>query len=160
MLKLSQASEVADEYRGQGFTILATNGCFDIIHAGHIRLFKQIRLLAVPSILFVGLNDDESVRGLKGDGRPVNSVEDRGEILDAMSCVDFVVPFSGRLAATFLAAVRPQIWVKGGDYTRESVDPTELQAVESCGGKLVLVDLLPGRSTTGTIDRLRASEKR
>ena len=107
-----------------------TNGCFDLLHVGHVRYLQAAR--ALGDALAIGLNADESVRALKGPGRPLNSAEDRAEVLAALACVDFVTIFDEPRATRLLAPVRPHVYVKGGDYRLETLDAEE-RAVAASG---------------------------
>ena len=109
------------------FQVAVTNGCFDILHRGHVECLQWARSLA--DCLVVAVNDDEGVRELKGDGRPVNSLEDRLFMLQSLRCVDFAVPFHGTKATEFFKVVHPDVYVKGGDYTVETLDPEEHAAL-------------------------------
>lgn len=137
--------------RQSGGTIVFTNGCFDILHSGHVSLLE--RAAELGDMLIVGLNDDESVRRLKGPGRPVNPMEDRARVLGALACVSAVVPFSEDTPERLIEAIAPDVLVKGADYTLEQVVGAEI--VRRRGGRVVLLDLVEGRSTSATIDRVR-----
>lgn len=130
-----------------------TNGCFDVLHAGHVRYLQQAADLC--DLLLVGLNDDEGVKTLKGEGRPVNCQADRLEIIAGLESVDAVCLFHGTKATDFLKLARPNIWIKGGDYSMNSLNTAEKHAVESAGGHIMLLSLTPGRSTTEIIERMR-----
>lgn len=106
--------------------------------------------------MLVGLNSDASVRALKGAGRPVNSEEDRAWVLAALEAVDAVTVFTDRRATAFLKASEPDIYVKGGDYTIETLDPDERRSVEAVGGRIALLPMVPGKSTTGLLSQLKA----
>ncbi len=138
-----------------GQKLVFTNGCFDLLHAGHVRYLRQARELG--DALAVGLNSDGSVRELKGEGRPVNPQEDRAEVLAALGSVDYVVIFDDKRATDLLRAVRPHIYAKGGDYTPESLDADERAALAEGGAKVEILPLVPGRSTTGVLERLRSA---
>ena len=140
--------------RQQENRIVFTNGCFDILHRGHITYLNQAK--AQGDILIVGLNSDDSVRRLKGSSRPINSLEDRAQVLSAMSSVDYVVPFSEDTPQRLIELVKPDIFVKGGDYTRD--DLPEAPLVERLGGVVRLLPYLDDFSTTGIIERIRAHE--
>ncbi len=143
-------------YREQGRRILFTNGCFDILHRGHITYLNRAKTLG--DVLIVGLNDDESVRRLKGASRPINPLEDRAEVLAALSCVDHIVPFSGDSPTDVLGAIRPDVYVKGGDYTYDTLPEASL--VEELGGTVRILPFMEDRSTTSIIDRIqRVSER-
>ena len=141
------------EWRRQGVRIGFTNGCFDILHRGHVKLLTQAR--AACDRLIVGLNGDASVTRLKGEGRPVQEVHARGEVLAALESVDLVVIFDQDTPLDLIRRVRPKVLVKGGDYQREGVVGHEL--VEADGGEVILIDLVPGVSTTGIVRKSRAS---
>lgn len=132
--------------------LVVTNGCFDLLHLGHVTYLEQARNLG--DFLLVGVNSDAAVRGLKGDGRPVNTEHDRAAVLAALESVDAVCIFPDVRAANFLAAAQPDIYVKGGDYTLETLDQAERQTVEASGGKIVLIPFIPGKSTTGLLQKL------
>ncbi len=134
--------------------VVATNGCFDILHAGHVRYLQQAK--ALGDYLVVGLNSDESVRALKGETRPVNPAQDRAAVLLALQCVDAVTVFEGMTARDFLLVARPHVWVKGGDYTVERLDSDEKRAVHLAGGRIEILPLLEGRSTTKILERVKA----
>jgi rfaE bifunctional protein nucleotidyltransferase chain/domain len=138
-----------------GQKLVFTNGCFDLLHAGHVRYLRQARELG--DALAVGLNSDGSVRELKGEGRPVNPQEDRAEVLAALGSVDYVVIFDDKRATDLLRVVRPHIYAKGGDYTPESLDADERAALAEGGAKVEILPLVPGRSSTGVLERLRSA---
>ena len=140
------------EWRRQGLRIGFTNGCFDLLHPGHVRLLAAAR--AACDRLVLGLNGDASVTRLKGEGRPVQPVEARAEVLAALEAVDLVVVFDEDTPAELIARVEPTVLVKGGDYTRDQVVGADL--VESWGGEVILVDLVPGHSTSNMVERTRA----
>ena len=145
-------AERMDLYRRQGRRILFTNGCFDILHRGHITYLNRAKTLG--DVLVVAVNDDGSVRRLKGPSRPINPLEDRAQVLAALSCVDHIVPFSGDSPVEALRAVRPDVYVKGGDYSYDSLPEAPL--VEELGGTVRILPFMEDRSTTGLIDRIRA----
>ncbi|GAB4240049.1 MAG: D-glycero-beta-D-manno-heptose 1-phosphate adenylyltransferase [Candidatus Methylacidiphilales bacterium] len=133
--------------------LVVTNGCFDILHAGHVRYLQAARNLG--DLLLVGLNGDDSVRALKGPHRPINPEADRAEVLAALACVDAICIFPELRATAFLRAARPSLYAKGGDYTEASLDPDEVAAVREAGGSIHILPLLPGRSTTDILNRSR-----
>jgi D-beta-D-heptose 7-phosphate kinase/D-beta-D-heptose 1-phosphate adenosyltransferase len=139
-------------HRLAGRRIVFTNGCFDILHRGHITYLSRAK--ALGDVLVVAVNGDASVRRLKGAARPVNPLEDRLEVLAALSCVDHVVAFDEDSPAELLRATRPDVYVKGGDYTRETLPEAPL--VEALGGTVSFLDYLEDRSTTGIIARITA----
>jgi D-beta-D-heptose 7-phosphate kinase/D-beta-D-heptose 1-phosphate adenosyltransferase len=138
------------EWRRQGLRIGFTNGCFDLLHRGHIRLMAEAR--AACDRLVVGLNSDASTRRLKGDGRPINPAEGRAEVLAALEAVDLVVVFEQDTPLELIKLVRPNALIKGSDYAREDVVGHEV--VEAAGGQVILVDLVPGHSTTNIVRRV------
>jgi D-beta-D-heptose 7-phosphate kinase/D-beta-D-heptose 1-phosphate adenosyltransferase len=142
-----QAHEVGEQYRAEGRRLVFANGCFDLLHAGHIRLLAQARTLG--DALLVALNSDASVRALKGAGRPIQSEQDRCEIMAALGCVDFVVLFAEQTPLELIEAVRPAVIVKGDDYASDEVVGGKEAA--AWGGQVVLVPRLDGRSTTSII---------
>lgn len=155
IVSAAELSKVREALDGKGEKLVLTNGCFDILHAGHVRYLQQARSLG--DALAVGLNSDRSVRELKGEGRPLNPQDDRAEVLAALGCVDYVVIFEGKRATSLLAEVRPQVYAKGGDYTRESLDADERGVLEDAGAQIVILPLVPGRSTTAVVERMKHS---
>ena len=153
ILSLPALSQRADEIRRAGQRLVLTNGCFDLLHVGHVRYLQQAR--ALGDFLSVAVNGDESVRSLKGAGRPLNSENDRAEILAALDCVDFVTIFPALRATEVIKALRPAIYVKGGDYTLESLDPEEVTALDEVGAEIKTLPLVPGRSTSRLIERMQ-----
>ena len=139
-------------HRSQGRRIVFTNGCFDILHRGHITYLNRAKTLG--DVLVVGLNDDASVRRLKGESRPVNGLDDRAQVLAALSCVDHIVPFSGDSPEDAIRVTRPDVYVKGGDYTYDTIPEAPL--VESLGGDVQVLPFMEDQSTTGIIERIRA----
>jgi rfaE bifunctional protein nucleotidyltransferase chain/domain len=138
-------------HRRAGHRIVFTNGCFDVLHRGHVECLQQAASLG--DVLVVGVNSDDSVRKLKGPGRPVNCAEDRASVVAAIGCVEYVTIFSDDTPVRLLEAVRPDFYVKGGDYDAAALP--ERPVVERYGGRVVTVGYLPGHSTTGVIERLR-----
>ena len=134
--------------------IVFTNGCFDIIHAGHVRYLTTAKNFG--DILIVGLNTDESVRRLKGNSRPINNQDDRAEVLLGLKAVDHVIFFGEATAENLIAEIQPDIYVKGGDYTLETLP--EAKIVQSYGGSVEFVNLVAGRSTTGIIEKILESK--
>ncbi|WP_091445810.1 D-glycero-beta-D-manno-heptose 1-phosphate adenylyltransferase [Micromonospora yangpuensis] len=143
---------IVAQHRRAGRTVVFTNGCFDVLHPGHVRYLEQARGLG--DLLVVAVNSDESVRRLKGPDRPVNPVEDRVTLLAALSCVDHVVVFAEDSPAGLIGALRPDVYVKGGDYPPEMVPEAPL--VRRLGGQVRTLGYVPDRSTSAIIDRIRA----
>ncbi|MBR1579532.1 MAG: D-glycero-beta-D-manno-heptose 1-phosphate adenylyltransferase [Selenomonadaceae bacterium] len=141
-----------DRLRAAGKKIVFTNGCFDILHAGHVRYLNAAREFG--DHLIVGLNSDASVKMLKGESRPVNPQCDRAEVLSGLRAVDDVVIFDERTAKAVIAEVKPNVYVKGGDYDLSTLP--EAKVVQSYGGRVEFIKLVEGRSTTNIINRLRS----
>ncbi len=152
ILTTEALSGIRDDMARAGQRLVFTNGCFDLLHAGHVRYLQQARELG--HALAVGLNSDRSVRELKGDGRPINAEDDRAEVVAALGCVDYVVIFDGKRATDILRAVRPHVYAKGGDYTPESLDPDERAVLAAAGAEVRILPLVPGRSTTAAVERM------
>ena len=146
-------SAFAAALRAHGQRIVFTNGCFDILHVGHVRYLGAAR--ALGDCLVVGLNSDASVRRLKGPERPLNEEADRAEVLDALRAVDYVTIFDEPTAAELIEIIRPDVYVKGGDYTIATLP--EAKIVRDYGGRVEFVDLVPERSTTRVIEKLRGT---
>ncbi len=139
------------EWRRHGLRVGFTNGCFDLLHRGHVKLLAEAR--AACDRLVVGLNSDASTARLKGKGRPLNPVEGRAEVLAALEAVDLVVIFDEDTPLELIKRVAPAVLIKGADYTRDEVVGREV--VENAGGDVILVDLVPGHSTTAIVKRAR-----
>lgn len=150
----SKIQEFCQILRDGGQKVVFTNGCFDILHAGHVRYLKQAR--SYGDCLVLGLNTDASVRSNKGPTRPINSEANRAEVVDALACVDYVVLFDEKTAEELIKLVRPDVYVKGGDYTIETLP--EGQFVQSYGGQVELVQLVEGQSTTNVIKKIQAQD--
>ena len=139
-------------YRQSGGRLVVTNGCFDLLHLGHVTYLERARNLG--DALLVGVNGDASVRALKGNGRPLNSEGDRSAVLAALEAVSTVCVFPQVEATQFLATVQPDIYVKGGDYTVETLNQEERRAVESGGGRIVIIPFVPGKSTSELVRKM------
>jgi D-beta-D-heptose 7-phosphate kinase / D-beta-D-heptose 1-phosphate adenosyltransferase len=142
------------EWRRQGLRVGFTNGCFDILHPGHVKVLTAAR--AACDRLIVGLNSDASVKRLKGEGRPVQNERARAEVLAALEAVDLIAIFEEDTPIRLISAIRPSVLVKGGDYTRQQVVGHEI--VEAYGGEILLVEVLPGFSTTSLVERARGGQ--
>jgi rfaE bifunctional protein nucleotidyltransferase chain/domain len=142
-----------EEQKQRGKKVVATNGCFDLLHVGHVRFLQEAK--ALGDVLVVGVNGDVSVRELKGEGRPVNGEADRAEVVAGLGCVEAVVIFPEKRATRFLESVNPDLYVKGGDYQADQLDKDELGAVKKGGGRVQVLDLTPGRSTTAVLQKLK-----
>lgn len=146
----STLSEIIRSLKAQGKRIVFTNGCFDLLHIGHIRYLEEAKSLG--DILVVGINSDHSVRGLKGPERPILPEEERSEILSALSCVDYVTIFDEPTPLELISTLQPHILVKGGDWTREAVVGKEI--IEGLGGKVVIIPFVKGSSTSNLIETI------
>jgi D-beta-D-heptose 7-phosphate kinase/D-beta-D-heptose 1-phosphate adenosyltransferase len=151
VLSEAQLLERVADARAKEQVIVMTNGCFDLLHVGHVRYLEAARKLG--DVLIVAVNDDASVRGLKGPSRPLNKIEDRMRMLAALKCVDWVVPFSEETPARLISKVLPDLLVKGGDYKPEQV--AGYDAVTRHGGQVVILDFYDGYSTSSIIERAR-----
>ena len=132
--------------------LVVTNGCFDLLHAGHVTYLEQSA--AQGDLLLVGCNGDDSVRELKGSGRPVNAEEDRALVLAGLESVGAVVVFHEKNAVNFLRMAQPDVYVKGGDYTLETLVTDEREVIEESGGEIVIIPFVPGKSTSSIIERM------
>ena len=150
-LAWQEAAGAAQAVRARGGRVVTTNGCFDLLHAGHLDTLEGAR--AQGDALFVLLNSDASVRRLKGEGRPFIEEADRIRLLQALRCVDHVVAFEGDTPHDLLRLLRPDVHVKGGSYDAERL-AAERALITSWGGELVVLPLRPGRSTTALLARL------
>ncbi|MFP6873437.1 MAG: phosphoribosylglycinamide formyltransferase [Verrucomicrobiales bacterium] len=146
---ISETSELVacrNELNGRGKQLVFTNGCFDLLHVGHVRYLQEARGLG--DALVVAINSDHSVRELKGEGRPLNSASERAEVLLGMESVDYVVVFDGKRATSLIEAIRPHIYTKGGDYTLVTLDAEEKEALTAAGSRIEILSHVPGKSTT------------
>jgi len=133
--------------------VVVTNGCFDLLHAGHVTYLDAARRQG--DVLLVGLNSDASVGQLKGPGRPVNSEQDRALVLAALESVSAVCIFNDLRASRFLELAQPDLYVKGGDFTVDQLPAEERRMVEAAGGRILIMPHLPGRSTTDLLRKIR-----
>ena len=154
---LKELSERSKQLRAAGKKLVATNGCFDLLHVGHVRYLQAAR--ALGDSLAVGLNGDQSVRELKGIGRPVNNESDRAEVLAALERVDFVTIFSGKRATRFIEAARPSIYVKGGDYSSDTLNAEEQALLREIGAEVRILPFVRGYSTSELLEQLRQTRK-
>ncbi len=145
-----ELAEICTTLRREGKRIITTNGCFDLLHRGHVEFLTKAK--ALGDVLVVGVNTDDSIKRLKGPSRPINRLEDRLAVLDALRPVDIVHPFSELLPNAFLEAVKPHIHVKGGDYKAENLP--EREVVEKYKGRVEIIPLSPGYSTTRLIETI------
>jgi rfaE bifunctional protein nucleotidyltransferase chain/domain len=146
-----QLAALRDELAAAGRKLVFTNGCFDLLHVGHVRYLQAAR--ALGDALLVAVNGDASVRALKGPARPINSEEDRAEVLGALACVDCLTLFHTERVTELVRIIRPHVYAKGGDYTVESLDAGERGALEEVGAEIRILPLVPGKSTTSIIEK-------
>lgn len=152
ILAASALAEISAQLQQANQRLVVTNGCFDLLHVGHVRYLETAR--ALGDALAVGVNGDASVRSLKGEGRPLNREQDRAEVLAALAAVDYVVIFQEVRATEFLRQVRPAVYVKGGDYQPETLDAEERAALREIGAEIKIIPFEEGYSTTSLIERM------
>ena len=157
IIDMNELAQRAMELRAAGKKLVATNGCFDLLHVGHVRYLQAARRLG--DVLVVGLNGDRSVRELKGNGRPVNNEGDRAETLAALECIDFVTTFPETRATRFILAAQPAIYAKGGDYTSETLNADERTALQKVGAEIRIIPFEKGYSTSLLLEQLRRPGK-
>lgn len=149
---ISEDQIAAKRSQLEGRRIVFTNGCFDLLHPGHVEYLSRARDLG--DILWLGLNSDESVRKLKGASRPVNSLEDRAKVLAGLACVDYISSFTEDTPLSILNKIRPSIHTKGGDYVKENLP--EYSLILSLGGEVVILPFLEGKSTTSILEKAKS----
>ena len=152
IIGLEQLSERSKQLRAAGKKLVATNGCFDLLHVGHVRYLQAARGLG--DLMVVGLNGDRSVRELKGKGRPIVAELDRAEIVAALQCVDLVTIFPEMRATQFIAASHPAIYVKGGDYSSETLNEEERALLEKIGAEIRIIPFEAGYSTSRLLEQI------
>ena len=157
IIELAKLPKHTEALRGAGKKLVATNGCFDLLHVGHVRYLRATR--ALGDALVVGLNGDQSVCELKGPGRPINNERDRAEVLAALEYVDLVTIFPEVRATRFIEAAAPAIYAKGGDYTSETLNAEERAVLEKIGAKIHIIPFEKGYSTSGLLERLCIRQK-
>jgi D-glycero-beta-D-manno-heptose 1-phosphate adenylyltransferase len=155
MIPPDRLTDWRNQLRRDGKKLVVTNGCFDLLHVGHVTYLEAARSLG--DALLIGVNGDGSVQQLKGPGRPLNGESDRARVLAALASVDGVCIFPEKRATRFLEEARPDVYVKGGDYTLETMDQDERRAVESAGGRVQFLPFVPGKSTTALVERMLQS---
>jgi rfaE bifunctional protein nucleotidyltransferase chain/domain len=157
IVDLEELSDRSRKLRAAGKKLVATNGCFDLLHVGHVRYLQAAR--ALGDFLAVGLNSDKSVRELKGRGRAIVTENDRAEVLAALGCVDLVTIFPDMRATRFLVAARPAIYVKGSDYSSETLNEEERTALKQIGADIRLIPFEPGYSTSQLLEQIHGVKK-
>ncbi len=150
-ITIDQLAALGEEYHLRGRRLVLTNGCFDLLHTGHVRYLEQAR--ALGDALLVAVNSDRSVQELKGPTRPLNSEQDRAEVLAALRCVDYVTIFDNLRVTEVIKKLRPAIYAKGGDYTPETLDVGERTVLGECGTEIKILPLVQDRSTTRLIEK-------
>ena len=157
IIDLEELAAHARKLRAAGKKLVATNGCFDLLHPGHVRYLQAARELG--DALAVGLNGDRSVRELKGPGRPINNERDRAEVLAALESVDFVTIFPEVRATRFIEMAVPAIYAKGGDYTSETLNAEERAVLQKIGTQVCIIPFEEGYSTSGLLEQLLTRAK-
>lgn len=151
LVKQSELNNLLKQLRAQGKTIVTTNGCFDILHVGHVRYLEKAK--SFGDVLIVALNSDKSVKSIKGDSRPINNENDRAEILSALRSVDYVVLFDEDSPIELLLQIKPNVHTKGADYTVETLP--EAKGIIEAGGRIEFISFVEGKSTTAVIEKMR-----
>ena len=152
IIDMDELAARAEVLRAAGKKLVVTNGCFDLLHVGHVRYLQAAR--ALGDLLAVGLNGDRSVRELKGNGRPITAESDRAEVLAALQCVDLVTIFPQTRATQFIAAIKPAIYVKGGDYNSETLDKEERAVLKEVGAEIRIIPFESGYSTSRLLEQI------
>jgi D-glycero-beta-D-manno-heptose 1-phosphate adenylyltransferase len=152
IVEVERLSECSAEIRDSGRTLVVTNGCFDLLHVGHVRYLQAAK--ALGDVLLVGINGDESTRQLKGAGRPVNKARDRAEVIAALECVDLVAIFPEMRATRFLELAQPNVYVKGGDYTVDSLNADEREVLRKLQADVRIIPFEQGYSTSTVLKKL------
>lgn len=150
---LAEIAAWREAQRKAGRRVVVTNGCFDLLHVGHIAYLEAAR--SQGDLLLIGVNSDASVAALKGPARPINPEADRARLLAALAAVDAVTIFPEKRAGNFLERVRPDVWVKGGDYSLETIDVDERRILESVGGRIVFIPFITGKSTSSLLEKIQ-----
>lgn len=149
---IEEIAEISNELKKAGKKIVFTNGCFDLLHLGHVKYLQEARGLG--DVLILALNSDASIRELKGPSRPLVPENERAEIIAALECVDFVVIFNEKRINKVFEAVKPQIYVKGGDYTIDTLDTDERKMIEKSGAEINIIKKIGNYSTTKFIEKI------
>lgn len=152
LVKQEDLQDLLVRLRAEGKTVVTTNGCFDILHVGHVRYLKKTKSFA--DILIVALNSDKSIKSIKGDDRPINNENDRAEILNSLYFVDYVVFFDEDSPRDLLAKIKPDVHTKGADYTVDTLP--EADVIINNGGRIEFISFVEGKSTTSIIDRIKS----
>ena len=153
LISRNELNSLLEKLRNEGKKIVTTNGCFDILHVGHVRYLEKTKTFA--DVLIVALNSDRSVKSIKGDSRPINKEEDRAEVLSALRCVDYVVLFDEDSPIDLLLQIKPDVYTKGADYTVETLP--EAKPIMENGGRVEFISFVEGKSTTSIINKMKES---
>lgn len=151
LVKEDEINALIKKLRSENKTIVFTNGCFDILHAGHVRYLKESK--SKGDVLIVGLNSDSSIKKIKGESRPINNERDRTEVLSALENVNYIIVFNETTPVKLLDKIKPDIYTKGADYTIETLP--EADTVIKNGGRVEFIKLVEGKSTTKIIDKIK-----
>ena len=151
LVKEDEINALIKKLRSENKTIVFTNGCFDILHAGHVRYLKESK--SKGDVLIVGLNSDSSIKKIKGESRPINNEQDRTEVLSALENVNYIIVFNETTPVKLLDKIKPDIYTKGADYTIETLPETD--TVIKNGGRVEFIKLVEGKSTTKIIDKIK-----
>lgn len=153
LIKQSELSSLISKLHSEEKTIVTTNGCFDILHVGHVRYLEKAK--SFGDVLIVALNSDKSVKSIKGDSRPINNENDRAEVLSALRSVDYVVLFDEDSPLELLLKIKPNVHTKGADYTVETLP--EARGIIEAGGRIEFISFVEGKSTTSIIEKMKKS---
>ena len=151
LIKRTELNNLLNKLREEGKTIVTTNGCFDILHVGHVRYLEKTKSFA--DVLIVALNSDKSVKSIKGDSRPINNENDRAEVLSGLKSVDYVVLFDEDSPIDLLLEIKPDVYTKGADYTIETLP--EAKPIMEAGGRIEFISFVEGKSTTSIIEKMK-----
>ena len=154
VLRRENVAKFVENLHRSGKTVVVTNGCFDILHVGHVRYLQKTKTFA--DYLIVLLNSDKSVRAIKGENRPINNENDRAEILCALSCVDYVVMFDETSPRNLLDEIKPDVYTKGADYTMETLPDADI--MRKNGTRVEFIEFVEGKSTTGIINKVNSEQ--
>ncbi len=151
LVKQSDLGDILKKLKEEGKAVVTTNGCFDILHVGHVRYLEKAK--SFGDVLIVALNSDKSVKSIKGESRPINNENDRAEVLSALKSVDYVVLFDEDSPIDLLLQIKPDVHTKGADYTIESLP--EAKGIMAAGGRIEFISFVEGKSTTSIIEKMR-----
>lgn len=154
LIKREEVKALIDNLHKNGKTVVTTNGCFDILHVGHVRYLEKTKAFADVSIVL--LNSDKSVRSIKGPTRPINNENDRAEILSALRCVDYVVLFDEDSPGNLLDEMKPDVYTKGADYNMDTLPEADI--MKKNGTKVEFIEFVAGKSTTNTIEKMKNNQ--